>query len=406
MAVPSYEEVLAERNVESSLMKKPFSDDHLIELSLKIDIDVCELLGRKLGIPQADVNSIMNQRNVGMQPVKILECWQQRRGKRATYKELVQALLGIRRTDLAEIVVALVISSKEATSSNQTQTYSSAELALGLPPSPASSSGVEDMSLSAAMSPLSLITAPRVQTVQARDIASTLTELQEEFYQLVTFVEDTLQSNAVCINMITRRFSMLPQSIKRHQETDEKYRKTRQRILNSATTKELFDNLTELKHWSYMTPDILAHIVQDVKIDDIHKKIDVYRDKLTSFKTSTKLRDLIDVSFPVPDYCIELTIKAEGWEEKTIEEAEKIVMNIIYKAAYRRQDIQLGLKRADPGCIELTFVLMEFVKIHSEKLPSCCKDTGAVNIQVDGETVYSKCHIKPEVKLRIIIITV
>ena len=222
----------------------------------------------------------------------------------------------------------------------------------------------------------------------------------------MTFVEDTLQSNAVCINMITRRFSMLPQSIKRYQETDEKYRKTRRRILNSATTKELFDNLTELKHWSYMTPDILAHIVQDVKIDDIHRKIDVYRDKLTSFKTSTKLRDLIDVSFPVPDYCIELTIKAEGWEEKTIEEAEKIVMNIIYKAAYRRQDIQLGLKRADPGCIELTFVLMEFVKIHSEKLPSCCKDTGAANIQVDGETVYSKCHIKPEVKLRIIIITV
>ena len=40
-----------------------------------------------------------------------------------------------------------------------------------------------------------------------------------------------------------------------------------------------------------MTPDILAHniIVKDIKIDDIHQKIDKYKQKLSTFKNNTKL---------------------------------------------------------------------------------------------------------------------
>ena len=62
---------------------------------------------------------------------------------------------------------------------------------------------------------------------------------------------------------------MLPQSIRRKHQTNENYVATRQRILSSKTIKEPFDNLTALKHWSYMMPDTLAHIVQDIKSDDI-----------------------------------------------------------------------------------------------------------------------------------------
>ena len=48
---------------------------------------------------------------------------------------------------------------------------------------------------------------------------------------------------------------MLPQSVRRQHQTDENYIATRQKILDSKTIKKLFDNLNELKHWSYMTPD-------------------------------------------------------------------------------------------------------------------------------------------------------
>ena len=273
MAVPSYEEILVKWNAESSLLELAFNSDHLIELSSKLDANVCELLAIKLGITRADINSIMNQRNT---EVKILECWRQRRGSMATYGELMKALLGISRTDLAEEVVALVISSKKtSTLVNQTPTHTcSMDSTVALPLSPASSSGVEDMSPSAAVTPLSLITAPRVQTVQTQDTTLAIKELEEEFLELVTFVEATLESHDdVGIKTITRRFSMLPQSIKRQQETDENYKEIRRWILSSTTIKELFDNLTELKHWSYMTPDLLTYIVKGVKIDDMHKKI-------------------------------------------------------------------------------------------------------------------------------------
>ena len=97
---------------------------------------------------------------------------------------------------------------------------------------------------------------------------------------------------------------MLPQSIRRQQETDIDFKATRQRILDS-TTKELFNNLTALKHWSYMMPDTLE------------------------YKANTKLRDLIGINFPVPDYCIELTMEVEGWEDKTIQEVENRAVNMV-----------------------------------------------------------------------------
>ena len=93
-------------------------------------------------------------------------------------------------------------------------------------------------------------------------------------------------------------------------------------------------NLIELKHWNYMAPDTLAHIVKDVKIDNVHKKIDEYKDRLMAFKANTKLRELIGISFPVPDYCLELTMEVKGWEDKTIQEVENKAVNIVRQAAY------------------------------------------------------------------------
>ena len=322
MAVPSYEDILVRWNEDSSHMKLKLSDDHKMELASKLESSTCELLALHLGLLSSEIENIKGDRNAELQRIRMLECWKQRCGSMATYEVLAKALLRIKRTDLAEEVVALTLSLRETNlPTNQSQSCSVLSN-LVMPPSPASSSGVEDMSPPGAVSPASSVD-------PAQDLTPALTELEEEFYELVTFVEATLEkSEDVGINMITRRFSMLPQSIKRQQQTDEKYRKTKRRILSSTTIKELFDNLTDLKHWNYMTPDILAHIVKDIKIDDIHQKIDKYKEKLSTFKNNTKLRDLIGTSFPVPDYCMELTVEVEGWEDKTIEQAEKTVVNI------------------------------------------------------------------------------
>ena len=216
----------------------------------------------------------------------------------------------------------------------------------------------------------------------------TLRELEDEFYRLVTFIEAILKKSNVEIDTITRRFSMLPQSIRRRHQTDENYITIRQKILDSDTVKKLFDNLTALKHWNYMTPDTLAHILKDVEIDDIHKEIDKYKEKLKTFKASTKLRELIGISFPVPDYCMELTMEVEGWEDKTIQEVENRAVNIVRRAAYSGSpQVSLSWKGVNPGSIKVMFALMESIKLNPERL---LEENGVISVQVDEDIYYNE----------------
>jgi hypothetical protein len=383
MAVPTYDELLAHYNVEKSIMKQTIDDEHLREFSLVLD--TLETLARFLGIPNSDITDIKNQGCAMEQRMRMLECWKERCGPMATYEAMAKALLKINRTDLAGKVIILRQSSNAipslAIATTNLSLSSPTESSLISPTSPASSSGIEDASPQAAMSPLSLPATPNESTTQ--EVISTLRELEEEFYELVIFIEETLENSKVSLDTITRRFRMLPQSVRRQHETDENYTATRQKILDSKTIKKLFDNLTELKHWNYMTPDTLAHIVKDVKIDDVHKKINEYKVQLLTFKTNTKLRELVGISFPVPDYCMELTMEVEGWEDKTIQEVEDRAVNIVRRAAYSGSPhVRLGWKGVFPGSINVMFILKESVNLIPEKL---FEDNEVVSVQIDGK---------------------
>ena len=144
-------------------------------------------------------------------------------------------------------------------------------------------------------------------------------------------------------------------------------------------------------------PDTLAHIVKDVNIEGVRKRIDTYQRKLSTFKTNTKLRDLIGTNFPVPDYCMELTLKVEGWETKTIEEVEKNTMNVIRRATYNGLSVGLGWKGVNIGSVKLIFILMEPIDLSSDMLCDICTGTGVINIQIDGVDVYDKGHSRLEV---------
>ena len=388
MAVPTYDELLVHYDIDSSLMRETFDDKCLRQFSLTLD--VWETLAKFLEMPNLDIMNIKSHGDVVVQTLKMLEYWKQRRGSKATYEAMVKALLQISRTDLAEKVITLRRSSRDVntlktTTNNQTLSCHK-ESSLTAPTSPASSSGIEDAYSPVAMSPLSLSATPSQHTAQ---VITTLRELEEEFYDLVIYIENTLEKSQVSLNAITRRFSMLPQSIRRQHETDTDYKETRRRILDSDSVKKLFDNLTGLKHWNYMTPDTLAHVIQDVKIADIHKRIKKYKDKLTAFKRNTKLQELIGISFPVPDYCMELTMEVEGWEDKTIQEVENRAVNIVRRAAYNgAPHASLGWKGVFPGSIKVTFILMESVKIIPENL---FEENRVVSIQVDGN-IFHRQH--------------
>ena len=380
MAVPTYKELLAHCNVDNSLMEQTFSDDHVMEISSQLD--KWEALALTLRLPSTEIENIKNSGDVEMQRYNLFKRWKQRCGSMATYRALVKALLQINRTDLAEEVITLQKSIEESPPSPS-------ETNLATPTSPASSCGIKDMSPSATTSPSQLIT-PCEHEQTVKQVISTLKELEKEFYDLVIFIEDTLENSKVSLNIITRRFRMLPQSVRRQHETDDNYKEIRKSILNSKTIKELFDNLTELKHWNYMNPDTLTHIIQDIKINKIQTKIETYKSKLIAFKTNTKLQELIGISFPVPDYCMELTMEVEGWEDKTIQEVENRAVNIVRRAAYSGSPhVSLGWKGVNPGSIKVTFILMESVKIIPHKI---FQDSGIVAVKVDEDVYHRKVN--------------
>ena len=62
-------------------------------------------LAFSLRIP-SEIEDIKSQGGKGMKGIRLLQCWKQRYGSKATYKVLVETLLQIGRADLAEKVVA------------------------------------------------------------------------------------------------------------------------------------------------------------------------------------------------------------------------------------------------------------------------------------------------------------
>ena len=216
MAVPSYDELLARVGVEKSEMEQTVQDSHLTKFSFKLDR--WELLAKSLELPKSEIEKIKEQGDAEERRDKMLECWKQRCGSRATYETLTRALLRINRTDLAEILISLCQSLRDTNTPISTdQARPSLEPTFTPPPSP------QDAPILPTMPPTSVLTAMSVQP--AVDIVPTPQELEEEFYQLVKFVEETLEQNDIGLNTITGRFRMLPQSTRRQYQTDKNYGK-------------------------------------------------------------------------------------------------------------------------------------------------------------------------------------
>lgn len=138
MAVPSYESLLDELNVNNSQMALTLSDDHLMKLSSIIDINTCEILARNLGLPKSVIDNIKSEVNPGTaKSLRFLEHWKQRRGSKATYEEVTKTLLSISRTDVAEQVVKLHLSASRDTTTPSSQMWDSsvAKLPSDLPSS-------------------------------------------------------------------------------------------------------------------------------------------------------------------------------------------------------------------------------------------------------------------------------
>ena len=229
---------------------------------------------------------------------------------------------------------------------------------------------------------------------QQEQVTENIRELEKQFFDLTNTVEDSLTSNNVSLETVMRRFRMLPESLKQQHQSDDNYSAIRRSALGSTTFRQFFNNLTELKHWRYMTPEILTHIILDVKLEDVHIDVAVYESKLLAFKETTKLKDMIGLEFLLPDYYVEVRIKVNGWQEKTILDAEKSIHNLFVRHTYQSSAIGVHTwQSVNPGCIELVLVLLEHIDINTvakKELFDEYRANGVTSIIINQTTVYSE----------------
>ena len=401
MALLTYDELLIEEQIESSTMEHIVQNSDLLNLSFKLDR--WELLANSLELESSDVESIRSCGNMEEQRLKMLQLWKQR-NVRATYEVLTRAMLRIRRTDLA-VIVAKMVSSRASSDDQKSTAVTDCTRSARSSLSTSNENTSHPLASSSEIIPLGPL-APRFpvhtcyssgfviapSTCLSWDIGTTIQELEGDFHKLLIQIEHILEENGIKSCALVSRFRCLPESVKRQHQTDRKYTRTRRRILNSETIRELFDNLTELKNWNFMMPETLYEILRDVDIEEIHKKVQNYRDKLSAFKASTKLKDLIGISFMVPDYCIRLTMKVEGWEGKTIEEAERAACNTLrcyVMPPGHDHPIRLGYEKVRGGCVELTYILLESMNLRAS---TCTKHEGVITIELDDNILYSDDH--------------
>ena len=144
-----------------------------------------------------------------------------------------------------------------------------------------------------------------------------------------------------------------------------------------------------------MTPEILTHIIQDVK--DVHFDVALYESKLLAFKERTKLKDMIGLEFLLPDYYMEVRIKVKGWQKKTILDAEKSIRNLFVRHIYQPSSIGVHTwQSVNPGSMELVLVLLEHIDINAvakKELFDGCNANGVTSITINQTTVYSEAVV-------------
>ena len=94
------------KDVPPKKLEKPCKDKHLSELALSITD--WKSIAPFLGLTEAEESEIEDCKKVRTQKIKMLRKWRSKLGKKATYRNLVEVLLKLEETDLAEKLCGLI----------------------------------------------------------------------------------------------------------------------------------------------------------------------------------------------------------------------------------------------------------------------------------------------------------
>ena len=107
MAAITLEELLKKVGVCREKFNDSISDEHLLEISMFLT--AWRRVASFLGIKSNDLEDIEQEKDEQVKRLNVLQKWKSRFGYKATYRKLVEVLLSLAMSDVAEKVCKLLI---------------------------------------------------------------------------------------------------------------------------------------------------------------------------------------------------------------------------------------------------------------------------------------------------------
>ena len=209
-----------------------------------------------------------------------------------------------------------------------------------------------------------------------------IAKLKEDFEELVDLIEESFIKNGVLLTNIQRSIKHIPVSLKRDLG-DYFYNKTEQ-ILGAKSMKSLFVFLSF--YWDYLNTGLLEFLVKKFGLDIDKQLLGTYLTKLEQFRHSVKLGEYVQSEHSFVDvsacrYQEIINIMGQGWEEKTLQDAENFKNELA-----KRCLIQPFLTRihANLSSIALVFYLPPLFEVKIEELELFFKAMNVVKVHLDS----------------------
>ena len=206
----------------------------------------------------------------------------------------------------------------------------------------------------------------------------------DEFDNLVNSMEDSFIANGVSLTDLKKSIKNIPISLKR--DLGDYFCDKTEQILSARSIESLFVFLSY--HWDYLNPGLLKCIVIDKRFgsDNDKQLMTAYMKKIEQFRCSVKLGEYVHSEHPFMDvsacrYQEIINIMGEGWEEKTLQDAENFKNELAKKCL-----IQPLLTRihANRSSIALVFYLPPSFEIKIEELELFFKAMNVVKVHLDS----------------------
>ena len=176
-------------------------------------------------------------------------------------------------------------------------------------------------------------------------IQEAIDTLQGDFRQCVTIIRLSFETVSDAVSGIKESLKELPAGEVKGQVGLLLTQSDNLRIvMNSDNIDELFMNLSNIRAWDFLHPQLLEYLVWVLGKDEAKRSMMEYMSKLVQFRESTKMRKLLGWFGNIPkksSFQKTVMILGDKWKDKTYQEFEVLRISLLRRRVFDQSCLSL-----------------------------------------------------------------